>query len=100
MILLYRSLSSSPIKIIFRVSQAENAALQQFSHRRSVPYHVCGIVDCELINFYSVPTNDQIMVPETLLKKRKSQEKARAERSDAVEKKKAVSTTIFYTMAT
>ncbi|KAG8676659.1 60S ribosomal protein L7 [Fusarium poae] len=35
-----------------------------------------------------VPTNDQILVPETLLKKRKSQEKARAERADAVEKKK------------
>ncbi|UZP35368.1 hypothetical protein NXS19_003184 [Fusarium pseudograminearum] len=37
----------------------------------------------------TVPTNDQILVPETLLKKRKSQEKARAERTDAVEKKKA-----------
>lgn len=39
----------------------------------------------------SVPTNDQILVPETLLKKRKSQEKARAERSAEVEKKKKVS---------
>ncbi|KAI6779154.1 large subunit ribosomal protein L7e [Emericellopsis cladophorae] len=37
----------------------------------------------------TVPTNDQIMVPETLLKKRKSQEKARAERTAAQEKKKA-----------
>ncbi|KAK2681698.1 hypothetical protein RAB80_003491 [Fusarium oxysporum f. sp. vasinfectum] len=37
----------------------------------------------------TVPTNDQILVPETLLKKRKSQEKARAERTDAIEKKKA-----------
>jgi len=37
----------------------------------------------------SVPTNDQILVPETLLKKRKSQEKARAERTAAAEKKKA-----------
>ncbi|KND92739.1 60S ribosomal protein L7 [Tolypocladium ophioglossoides CBS 100239] len=37
----------------------------------------------------TVPTNDQILVPETLLKKRKSQEKARAERTAAVEKKKA-----------
>ncbi|KAK7703952.1 60S ribosomal protein L7 [Diaporthe eres] len=36
----------------------------------------------------SVPTNDQILVPETLLKKRKSQEKARAERSAEIEKKK------------
>lgn len=31
------------------------------------------------------------MVPETLLKKRKSQEKARAERTAILEKKKAVS---------
>jgi hypothetical protein len=31
------------------------------------------------------------MVPETLLKKRKSQEKARAERTATLEKKKAVS---------
>jgi hypothetical protein len=53
-------------------------------------------VDCQLINLYSVPTNDQILVPETLLKKRKSQEKARAERTDAVEKKKAVSTAIIF----
>ena len=36
----------------------------------------------------SVPTQDQVLVPETLLKKRKSQEKARAERSAAIEKKK------------
>ncbi|KAG5953243.1 60S ribosomal protein L7 [Claviceps sorghi] len=37
----------------------------------------------------SVPTKDQILVPETLLKKRKSQEKARAERTDAIQKRKA-----------
>ncbi|KAL1912492.1 60S ribosomal protein L7 [Sporothrix stenoceras] len=37
----------------------------------------------------SVPTHDHVLVPETLLKKRKSQEKARAERSAEVEKKKA-----------
>ncbi|KAF4507365.1 hypothetical protein G6O67_006007 [Ophiocordyceps sinensis] len=37
----------------------------------------------------TVPTNDQILVPESLLKKRKSQEKARAERTAATEKKKA-----------
>ncbi|EOO00621.1 putative 60s ribosomal protein l7 protein [Phaeoacremonium minimum UCRPA7] len=36
----------------------------------------------------SVPTKDQVLVPETLLKKRKSQEKARAERSAEIEKKK------------
>ncbi|PVH85508.1 60S ribosomal protein L7 [Cadophora sp. DSE1049] len=38
--------------------------------------------------FESVPTNDQILVPETLLKKRKSQEKAREERTAELEKKK------------
>ncbi|KAK6584566.1 hypothetical protein PZA11_002790 [Diplocarpon coronariae] len=39
----------------------------------------------------SVPTLDQILVPETLLKKRKSQEKAREERTAELEKKKKVS---------
>lgn len=39
----------------------------------------------------SVPTSNQVLVPETLLKKRKSQEKARAERNAAAEKKKTVS---------
>ncbi len=39
----------------------------------------------------SVPTEDQILVPETLLKKRKSQEKQREERAAEVEKKKKVS---------
>jgi large subunit ribosomal protein L7e len=37
-----------------------------------------------------VPTHDQILVPETLLKKRKSQEKAREERTAELEKKKQV----------
>ncbi|KAI1423846.1 60S ribosomal protein L7 [Xylaria sp. FL1777] len=36
----------------------------------------------------TVPTKDQVLVPETLLKKRKSQEKARAERTAELEKKK------------
>lgn len=39
----------------------------------------------------SVPTKDQVLVPETLLKKRKSQEKARAEKAAETEKKKKVS---------
>jgi large subunit ribosomal protein L7e len=37
-----------------------------------------------------VPTKDQILVPETLLKKRKSQEKAREQRSAEIEKRKKV----------
>ncbi|KAJ9151980.1 60S ribosomal protein L7 [Pleurostoma richardsiae] len=36
----------------------------------------------------TVPTQEQILVPETLLKKRKSQEKARAEKQAEIEKKK------------
>jgi len=39
----------------------------------------------------SVPTVDQILVPETLLKKRKSQEKAREERAADLQKRKKVS---------
>lgn len=45
---------------------------------------------CVFRNFRSVPTEDDILVPETLLKKRKSQEKAREERSAELEKKKKV----------
>ena len=45
--------------------------------------------------FYrSVPTEDQILVPETLLKKRKSQEKQREERSAELAKKKKVGYTL------
>ncbi|KAI0910316.1 ribosomal protein L30, ferredoxin-like fold domain-containing protein [Ustulina deusta] len=36
----------------------------------------------------TVPTKDQVLVPETLLKKRKSQEKARAEKSAEIAQKK------------
>ena len=43
----------------------------------------------------TVPTEDQILVPETLLKKRKSQEKAREERSAELQKKKAVGVPLF-----
>lgn len=38
----------------------------------------------------SVPTQNDVLVPETLLKKRKSQEKARAERAAEQEKVKKV----------
>ena len=44
--------------------------------------------------YRSVPTEDEILVPETLLKKRKSQEKERAERSAELEKKKKVRYTL------
>lgn len=42
-----------------------------------------------------MPTEDEILVPETLLKKRKSQEKAREERQAEFEKKKKVSATFL-----
>ena len=38
----------------------------------------------------TVPTEDEILVPETLLKKRKSQEKAREAQLAELEKKKKV----------
>lgn len=41
-----------------------------------------------ICNLRSVPTKNDVLVPETLLKKRKSQEKARAERAAAIETKK------------
>lgn len=43
-----------------------------------------------IVSYRSVPTEDQVLVPETLLKKRKSQEKAREERTAELQKKKAV----------
>ena len=42
-------------------------------------------------DYSTVPTKDQVLVPETLLKKRKSQEKARAEKTALIERKKKVS---------
>jgi hypothetical protein len=52
--------------------------------------------DNRLISSRSVATVDQILVPETLLKKRKSQEKAREERSAELEKKKKVCLNFSY----
>lgn len=60
------------------------------SSNSAIFYHPSDHTDCN--SYYrSVPTQDQVLVPETLLKKRKSQEKARAERNSAIEKRKAVS---------
>jgi hypothetical protein len=44
-------------------------------------------------HYRTVPTQEDILVPETLLKKRKSQEKAREAKLAEIEKRKAVSTT-------
>lgn len=47
----------------------------------------------------TVPTQNDILVPETLLKKRKSQEKARAERAAEIEKRKKVGVSLFSVLA-
>lgn len=46
--------------------------------------------------YRSAPTKDQILVPETLLKKRKAQEKAREQRNATIEKRKAVRSENFF----
>jgi len=43
----------------------------------------------------TVPTQNDVLVPETLLKKRKSQEKARAERTAEQDKRKKVGLSLF-----
>lgn len=43
-----------------------------------------------LFPFRTVPTQEQILVPETLLKKRKTQEKAQAEKLAAAKERKEV----------
>ena len=74
------------------MSHSQNAAQRQFSTRRN-PHSVGQtILTFPFLGYYrSVPTEDQILVPETLLKKRKSQEKQREERAAEVEKRKKVS---------
>jgi len=50
------------------------------------------------VRYRTVPTKDQVLVPETLLKKRKSQEKAREQRNADIEKRKKVSTDNHFTL--
>jgi hypothetical protein len=51
----------------------------------------CGLRTNLHVLYSTVPTQEQVLVPETLLKKRKSQEKARAEKAAEIEKTKKVS---------
>ena len=46
----------------------------------------------------TIPTKDQVLVPETLLKKRKSQEQARAVRREELQKRKDVSYYYFFSL--
>lgn len=69
----------------------ENVALccNSFT-RRIVP--VCILFRQTVLTCHSsVPTQNQVLVPETLLKKRKSQEAARAERRAEADQTKKVS---------
>jgi hypothetical protein len=84
--------------IQFELAIAENAALeQQFS--TGALSHTCTCVyagpQTNPMCCSTVPTKDQVLVPETLLKKRKSQEKARAEKQAEIENKKKVSSSRF-----
>ncbi|OTA91847.1 hypothetical protein M434DRAFT_22213 [Hypoxylon sp. CO27-5] len=50
----------------------------------------CGLRTNLKCKYRTVPTKDQVLVPETLLKKRKSQEKARAEKTAELEQRKKI----------
>lgn len=63
----------------------------QFLHSANCFMSICLVRTDYTDLTSSVPTKDQVLVPETLLKKRKSQEQARAERRAEAEKKKQVS---------
>ena len=83
--------SISLIKFIFESAKAECRASATLLAPAlcSIPTPRYAGLRTNLSEYSTVPTNDQILVPETLLKKRKSQEKARAERTAILEKKKA-----------
>ncbi|EGD95243.1 60S ribosomal protein L7 [Trichophyton tonsurans CBS 112818] len=51
-------------------------------------YKLQFLHSARLFHYITVPTQDQVLVPETLLKKRKSQEKARANRTAELEKRR------------
>jgi hypothetical protein len=82
----------SPIKIIsssFEITpDRECRTIAAVPTRRSV--YISRTILTTVLH-RTVPTKDQILVPETLLKKRKSQEKAREQRLSAIEKRKKVS---------
>lgn len=70
------------------VSPVQNAALLQF-FTWSTYFIAPTILTKYLIN-RSVPTKNDILVPETILKKRKSQEKEREQRAADLDKKRKV----------
>lgn len=78
-------------QIYFESAKAENVA-QATVLAQGALFHtaVCGL-RTNLCHYSTVPTRDEVLVPETLLKKRKSQEKARAERAAEQESKRKVS---------
>lgn len=79
--------------------QFENVALYAAILTLGELFHVIVLrADTILTCHSSVPTKDQVLVPETLLKKRKSQEAARAERRAEAEKKKKVGSSFLHAL--
>jgi hypothetical protein len=66
--------------------ESQQTTVPQFFARRA---NIRMLTD-RLTYHRSVPTKDEILVPETLLKKRKSQETERAEKAQEREAKKKV----------
>jgi len=60
----------------------------QFSTRST--HFLSDYSDIVFLNYRSVPTKNDILVPETILKKRKSQEKEREQRAADLDKKRKV----------
>lgn len=77
-------------RVSFAPPQSENVALCCSSFYSAILFLPLGQTILTL-HLNSVPTQDQVLVPETLLKKRKSQEAARAARREEAEKRKQVS---------
>lgn len=78
---------SSSYVFIFAFSR-ECGAICCNSYTRRFCYFRCRTDYTDLRS--TTPTQEQVLVPETLLKKRKSQEQARAVRREELEKKKKV----------
>ena len=76
---------------LFHIRQCTRCSLSTFFATKIDQEKFCDDMKTDaLLSCRSVPTEDQILVPETLLKKRKSQEKAREEKLAEIKKKKAV----------
>ena len=76
--------------------QSQTTAPQFFARSQTA---LCGMLQADRLthHYSSIPTKDQILVPETLLKKRKSAEKEAADKAAQRETRKKVSPpTLFH----